>query len=106
MGRERRNGLLVYLSDAESDKLTALSMKTGLSRAVMIRKLIMGLEPSARVPDEWQTVYTELHRIGTNVNQIARKANRTGDIHAKEYTAVYKEFLAQLDLIKQRVYGE
>jgi len=49
--------------------------KCGLSKSVYLRRLIMGTEVKAMPSSEIKELCTEIHKIGLNINQIARSVN-------------------------------
>ena len=55
--------------------LDELAEKSGLSLSNTIRACINGTELRERQSAEIKDLYTEINRIGTNINQIARKIN-------------------------------
>ena len=73
--RNRQNGVLVYLSDAEKQHLVKQTAVAGLSVGAFIRKLIMGNIIRPRPPDEYVKLLREINAIGNNINQIAHIAN-------------------------------
>lgn len=82
--RNRKNGVLIYLTDSEKKHLTKQAERAGLNNSVFIRKLILGAEVRPRPPDEYGKIIRELSAIGNNVNQIARIANSLGKINYDE----------------------
>lgn len=68
------------LNKQECERLKRQSQKTGLSQESYLRTLINGYVPRELPPAEYHTIIKELHRIGGNLNQIAAKANATGQI--------------------------
>lgn len=76
---KRTNRIEVWLSDFELLDLVRMTDETALSRADVIRALI-AKRPIRRltVPKVNLETYSELGRIGTNVNQLAKFANEYG----------------------------
>lgn len=70
-----RYELCLRLSQAEKEQLETNAAKCGLSKSVYIRRLIMGTEVKARPSSEIRELRTEIHKIGSNINQIARSIN-------------------------------
>ena len=89
--RSRKNQIILYLSDDEKfilDEKTKLSGMT--SKSAFLRQLIM-------YGFVFDVDYTELHeyntllsRIGTNLNQIAKRMNATGHIYDADVKQVKK----------------
>ena len=73
--RKRNNEVHLRLSDEEYKKLESLSHISGNSYNSVIRKLILGKEIRQRPNVDFAALNCAISRLGTNVNQIARKAN-------------------------------
>ena len=65
----------VRLTDAERRKLSQICAVSGLPVSTVLRQLISGVTIRQRPPKELHDLYAEINRIGTNINQIARKTN-------------------------------
>lgn len=63
------------LSQAEKEKLCSDAKQCGLSKTAYLRRLISGKEVKALPTKELKDLRTEVHKIGNNINQIARKMN-------------------------------
>lgn len=63
------------LTAVEREKLRQLCAVSGLPVSAVLRQLISGVTIRQRPPGELHELYLEINRIGTNINQIARKAN-------------------------------
>lgn len=75
MRNNDRYELCLRLSQAEKEQLEANAEKCGLSKSVYLRRLIMGTPVKARPSSEIRELRTEIHKIGSNINQIARSFN-------------------------------
>jgi hypothetical protein len=73
------------LNHTENERFKERVEKSGLSKEAYIRHLINGLIPTDIPPPDYYSMMRELHAIGTNLNQIARKAHVLGVIDAKRY---------------------
>ena len=69
----------------EADALNKRVKKSGLSREGYLRQLINGLVPTDAPPPDYFSMMKELHAIGTNLNQIARKAHVLNAVDVKRY---------------------
>ena len=67
--------LSVRLKPTEHQKLKQLCEDSGLPASTVIRQLIAGAEVRPRRTKELKELYLAINRIGTNINQIARKIN-------------------------------
>ncbi len=60
----------------EQYQLLSTSARTcGLSKRAYLVQIIEGNVPKVRSSDEVKALRTEIHRIGNNINQIARSVN-------------------------------
>lgn len=82
--RTRRNGVGLWLSDAEHAHLKQQCRVTGLNANTYLRKLIMAENLRPRPPDTYAALLRELSSIGNNANQIAYWANARKSISEPE----------------------
>lgn len=75
MKNNDRYELCLRLSQAEKEQLETNADKCGLSKSVYMWWLIMGTPVKARPSNEIRELRTEIHKIGSNINQIARSIN-------------------------------
>jgi hypothetical protein len=85
MKRKRTKTIKVRLTEDELKSLNEKVKLTGLSRENYIRALIEGHDIKALPPDTFHSVIFHLRHIGSNLNQIARVANTTGEIDTQQY---------------------
>jgi hypothetical protein len=78
--RKRGIPILVRLNAQEQQNLAKQVKKSGLSQETFIRSLINGYVPKELPPPDYFSMMRELHAIGSNLNQLAAKANATGHI--------------------------
>ena len=83
--RKRNCAVLLRLSDDELDKLDRKVARTGMSREGYLRALIYGIVPKERPSADMFDVLKELRQINNNMNQVAAKANSTGNIDSSQY---------------------
>ena len=67
--------ICLRLNEAQAQKLRQDAKACGLSKTAYLRRLIEGAELKARPSQELRQLRTEIHHIGNNVNQLARKFN-------------------------------
>lgn len=67
--------ICLRLSEAQAQKLRQDAKACGLSKTAYLRRLIDGAELKTRPSQELRQLRTEIHHIGNNVNQLARKFN-------------------------------
>ena len=100
----RRNVFIPFrLTEEEADKLNALVQRSGLSREEYLRQLINGLVPRDAPPADFYSMMTELHQIGHNLNQIARKAHTLNVIDVKRYDDAMLQFKKVVEAITEAV---
>ena len=73
--KENTYKICLRLTPQERAKLEADAKRCGLTKSALLRRMISGLEVKARPSQELRELRTEIHRIGNNINQIARSVN-------------------------------
>lgn len=68
------------------------SKRAGLSEAGYVRKLILGYKLKEQPIEVILEMMNQIRGIGTNLNQIAKKANTLNMIDAPYYRNVYEKF--------------
>lgn len=82
----KRNIKITFrLNEEEYRSLIKQIKKTGFSQEGFIRALMKGYEPKELQPLEYHALTRELHAIGSNLNQIAARANATGHIDSATF---------------------
>ena len=92
------------LTKAERAHLDRLSRESGLTLSRTIRACISGTELRPRPPEELGQLYTEVNRIGNNINQIARKINAGLGTRADVAEALFllRQVYRQLERVADR----
>lgn len=67
--------ICLRLSAEEKERLEHSTRTCGLSKTAYLRRLILGKEVKALPSQEIKALRTEVHKIGVNINQIARSVN-------------------------------
>ena len=70
--RKRNVAILFRLNKKEAEALDKKVKKSGLNREAYLRQLISGVVPKDAPPPDYYSMMRELHKIGNNLNQIAR----------------------------------
>ena len=78
----RTRSISVSVNGEELSVIEQKAGKAGMSTSVYVRQAALGTKLSARVNDR---VYAALGRIGGNLNQLARIANRTRRLPMERY---------------------
>lgn len=90
--RKRNISIITRLNEKEQQHLKKIVLKSGLSQETYIRHLINGVVPRESPPTDYYAMMKELHAIGNNLNQIARKAHQLNVIDVEQYDLAVKEF--------------
>ena len=75
----------VRLNRKEAEALNKRVKKSGLSREAYLRHIIDGAVPRESPPPNYFLFMRELHNVGNNLNQIARKAHVLNVLDVKRY---------------------
>lgn len=70
-----RHHLHIELTPAQYQRLVAQTKQCGLSKRAYLVRLIEGTPVKARPTQEIKDLRMEIHKIGNNINQIARSVN-------------------------------
>ena len=73
--RKNQYNLHIRLDEDERAALDEGLRASGLPLSAYLRKLILGESIQAAPSEELRRLRTEIHQIGNNINQLARKAN-------------------------------
>ena len=102
--RKRNRPLSIYLLDEEYEILEAKKDEANLTKSDFIRNLILfgaAHERTVFSRDAERALIRELNKIGTNLNQIAVRANSNKIVDDRDFQALYnnyKELLGAYDM--------
>jgi hypothetical protein len=85
--RKRNIQIITRLDKSEHERFRKRVKKSGLSQEAYIRHLINGLVPTDAPPPDYFAMMRELHAIGNNLNQVARKAHALNALDVGRYDA-------------------
>lgn len=68
----------LWLSEEEDNELQKTCDRTGMSRATVLRRMIMSRPIKERPNADFISLIDAIDRIGVNFNQMVRKVNTTG----------------------------
>lgn len=77
--------------------------KSGLSCEAYLRHLVNGLIPQEAPPPDYFSMMRELHQIGNNLNQIARKAYALQALDVQRYDANLEKLKTAIRKITEAV---
>ena len=98
--RKNQYNLHIRLDEDERAALEKGLQASDLPLSVYLRKLILGERIQAAPSEELRSLRTEIHQIGNNINQLARKANAGFASHDEVTRA-----LRMLDRVYELMYG-
>ena len=101
--RKRTAHFQLWLSEKEANILSKLAKESGYSRTAYIRSLLGGDVPQPMPPPDYHAMMKELHYIGNNLNQIAKKAHAFNIVDVGRYDSIVKHFIAALTRIEEAV---
>ena len=70
--------ICLRLNADEAQKLITNAKACGLTRTAYLRRLLNGYDLKPRPSAELEALRTEIHQIGNNINQIAKRLNESG----------------------------
>jgi len=82
---QKRHLIKAYLDDDEYEKFQLFAKACKCTNSNFVRQLLAGARLVAFPPDEYMHLKNEFVKIGININQIARAANRDGYLNVNEY---------------------
>lgn len=81
----------LWINEQENNRLKENAKKAGLSESGYVRSLILGYQPKEQPTEIIFEMMNQIRAIGTNLNQIARKANALDMIDVPYYKSVYEK---------------
>ena len=103
----RSHHITLRLTDTQYDTITEAAKEANMSRSSYIRQLILNgkiiIKYDLRADiSELQKLTSEFHRIGSNLNQIAKHFN-TGGLHSQEIRNNINQCVAELYKLRKEV---
>jgi hypothetical protein len=75
---KRNQEIKIRLTRDELESLTKKVRRSGYSREAFCRKVLSDVELKEAPPAEYYDMIRELRRVGSNINQVLKKANAAG----------------------------
>ena len=101
--RKRNVRIQFWLNKKEAEALQKKVKKSGLSREAYLRHLVNGLVPQEAPPPDYFSMMWELHQIGNNLNQIARKAHALQALDVQRYDVNLEKLETAIQKITEAV---
>lgn len=86
--RKRNCRVSIRLTEQELSHLKNQAKLAGMRIDPFLRALVMDTKLREHPPEQWVELVRQLSGIGTNINQIAHAANRTGQVHKADLDAI------------------
>ena len=90
--RKRNCRVQVRLDNKEYQGFMKAVRKSGLSQEVYLRHLINGVVPQDAPPPDYYHFMRELHGVGNNLNQIAKRVNSTGNLYQEDIADLQERY--------------
>lgn len=72
--RKRNKGILLRLTQAEMEVLTHKAKEAKMSREAFIRQVLNGATIMAKPPADYYKLIVEVRKVGSNLNQLVKRA--------------------------------
>lgn len=93
------------LTQKEYDNLHANAKRAGLPLSTYVRFMMKACQHKEQRPADWFKFYSQLCRIGNNLNQLTHLAQYTGDINTEDYLQYRKDFSEFLIVLLGELYS-
>jgi len=97
----KRPSLNIRLPESSLSRLNDLARDAGVSRARIVELLLAGYAPSPEVSQTLREMLIQLIGFATNMNQLARHANTSGEIHEQALHQTLSECRSLIRQIQQ-----
>ena len=91
----------LWLSEEENQELQKICDRTGMSRATVLRRMIMGRPIKERPNADFISLMDAVDRIGVNFNQLVRKVNATGVASESDLREAKRTYQRVLNLMRE-----
>jgi len=93
----------IRFTEKEYDRLCKYADKAGLPKTTYIRHMINGCRPKERPGMDYFHFMNEFYHLGNNLNQITHLAHKLGSLHAAKLEQFYKQYIAMIHIIEERM---
>ena len=91
----------LWLSEEEDMELQKICDRTGMSRATVLRRMIMSRPIKERPHADFISLIDAVDRIGVNFNQLVRKVNTTGVASESDLREAKRTYQKVLGLLRE-----
>ena len=99
--RKRNCSILLRLTQDEMNNLNQKAQAAKLSREAFCRQVLNGVELKTAPPAEFYDLIVEVRRVGSNINQILKKANVVGFLDVPMLKKALDDLNATEDMLWQ-----
>ncbi len=107
---QRKNSVRLCFNDLEFSIVEQIAKDKRKSKATALREFILDKETKIKEDiqlTERSGIYYELHKIGVNINQIAKKMNTDLDLflsgNGEAFASLIEEIFEDMEYIKKRI---
>jgi len=101
--RAREVQINIRLNPRELRHLDTMAQRSQLTRSAYMRFLANGMQPKEAPPQDYYAMMREIHALGNNLNQLAHRANCTGEMDAMSIEAAIAEIRQSIKGITQKM---
>ncbi len=91
----------LWLSEEENLELQKICDRTGMSRATVLRRMIMSRPIKERPHADFISLMDAVDRIGVNFNQLVRKVNTVGTVSENDVREAKRTYQQVLRLMRE-----
>lgn len=99
--RKRTVDIHIMLNQEEGERFDDLCRRTGLTRAGLIRKVVLNCPIQERPNADFLALTDAIDRIGVNFNQLVRKVNTVGTVSENDVREAKRTYQQVLRLMRE-----
>lgn len=99
--RKRTVDIHIMLNQEEGERFDDLCRRTGLTRAALIRKMVLNCPIKERPNADFLALTDAIDRIGVNFNQLVRKVNTVGTVSENDVREAKRTYQQVLRLMRE-----
>lgn len=100
--QSRKHSYHIWLNDKEYIDLKNRSLISGLTVSDIIRLALDNQPVKSNPPKEFYVLLNKINNIGSNINQIAKHANQTGEVYYDDFKIYYNQIDRLIDEIRNK----
>ena len=97
--RTRSQSILLRLTQAEMEVLNHKAREAKMSREAYIRQVLSGAEIKAKPPADFYKLIVEVRKVGSNLNQLVKRAQALNFIDTPALQKVMAEIRETEDML-------